>query len=76
MMEDNEIAVFRFDASEEVHEDVDDAKRVEKRAGGDAPDLVFDVSSECIRERYVKEQRIQHKCHERVPVKAIFRVET
>lgn len=56
MMEDNKIAVFCFEAGEEVHEDVDDAKRVEKCADGDAPDFRFDISLECISEWYVKEQ--------------------
>lgn len=54
-MEDNEIAVFCLEASEEVHENIDDAKYVQDFADGDAP-LRFDcVSVKCISERYVKE---------------------
>lgn len=56
MMEDNKIAFFLFEAGEEVHEDVDDAKRVEKCADGDAPDFHFYITLKGISEWNVKKQ--------------------
>lgn len=66
-MEDNEIAVLRLVAGEEVEEEIDDAERVENCADGDAPKLGSEVLVERIHERCVEEQRITHKSHERAP---------
>jgi hypothetical protein len=56
MMEDNEIATFRAVAGEEVEEEIENAKRVENCADGDAPFLIAEVLVECIREWYEEEQ--------------------